>query len=95
MRKDCKPFWRYINNQKADKQGIPPLVTTDQKVANSDEEKAETLNNKFTSVFTRTEYPSIPLNTPTVKTPEIFITKKGVEKILKCHPSLHTQRTVT
>jgi hypothetical protein len=44
IKKDSKPFWKYINNQKADKQGIPPLLTKDNKSAETDKDKAETLN---------------------------------------------------
>ncbi|CAC5425946.1 unnamed protein product [Mytilus coruscus] len=75
---------KYINNQKADKQGIPPLKTQDSKTAYTDQQKAEALNIQFTSVYTKTEYESIPHQTPLVdKMRNITVTTKGVEKILK------------
>ena len=52
IREDSKPFWRYLASQKADTQGIPPLVTKDKCTAHTDSEKAEALNHQFTSVFT-------------------------------------------
>ena len=60
IKEDPKPFWRYINSQKSDVQGIPPLETKDNGTAKTDLEKAEALNKQFSSVFTRTEYDSIP-----------------------------------
>ncbi|XP_071153721.1 uncharacterized protein [Mytilus edulis] len=84
LKQDSKPFWKYIKNQKADKQGIPPLKTHDKKTADTDQQKAEALNTQFTSVYTETEYESIPYKTPPVdKIINIIVTTKGVEKILK------------
>ncbi|CAG2218688.1 SIAE [Mytilus edulis] len=40
IKQDSKPFWKYINNQKADKQGIPPLKTHDNKTADTDQQKS-------------------------------------------------------
>ena len=81
--KDSKPFWKYINNQKADKQGIPPLVKKDQTMAETDKEKAEALNTQFASVFTETVYDSVPITMPSTKMPDITIDKKGVTNLLK------------
>ena len=84
IKEDSKPFWRYINNKKSDKQGIPPLQKKNKEMANTDEEKADALNKQFTSVFTSTQYESVPLDKQqTEKMPEVNITEKGVEKILK------------
>ena len=60
IKEDPRPFWRYINNQKADKQEIPPLAKKNKEMAETDQEKAETFNNQFTSVFTTTQLDSIP-----------------------------------
>ena len=81
--KDAKPFWRYVNNQKADKQGIPPLVKDDNTRAETDIDKAEALNAQFSSVFTETEYESVPIKLPSQKMSDIKIEKKGVINILK------------
>ena len=83
IKSDSKPFWRYISSQKSDTQGIPPLETRDKTTANTDSEKAEALNQQFTSVFTRTQYDSVPYKTAKTTMPDISITKKGVEKILR------------
>ena len=82
IKEDPKPFWRYISSQKSDVQGIPPLETKDNGTAKTDLEKAEALNKQFSSVFTRTEYDSIPMKTPEQKMPDITLTRKGVEKLL-------------
>ena len=89
--KDAKPFWKYINNQKADKQGIPPLVRKDNTQAESDLERAEALNAQFTSVFTETKYESVPIKMPQQKMPDLHIEKQGVTKILK---SLNTSKAM-
>ena len=55
-----RDFYRYINNQKKDTQGIPPLKKKNLKgVTQSDLEKAEKFNGQFTYVFNK-----IKLNTP-------------------------------
>ena len=49
-----RDFYRYINSQKKDTQGIPPLNT-------SDLEKAEEFNGQFTDVFNKNEHTQVPL----------------------------------
>jgi hypothetical protein len=56
-----------VNKQKADKPGIPPLLTKDNKSAETDKDKAETLNKQFTNVFRRSEYDAIPYQQPTTE----------------------------
>ena len=49
-----RDFYRYINSQKKDTQGIPPLKRKNGKgVAQSDLEKAEEFNSQFTDVFSK------------------------------------------
>ena len=81
--KDSKPFWKYISNQKADKQDIPPLRKKDNTIAETDKEKAEALNTQFTSVFTETDYKSVPIKMPANKMTDIKVDKNGVINILK------------
>ena len=51
-----RDFYRYINSQKKDTQGIPPLKSKNGKgVAQSDLEKAEECNGQFTDVFNKIE----------------------------------------
>ena len=50
-------FYRYINSQKKDAQGIPPLKKRNGGgVAQSESEKAAEFNGQFTDVFTKSEY---------------------------------------
>ena len=51
--------------------------------ANTDQEKAEALNEQFCSVFTKTNLSSVPYIKPNVdKMKDIVITEKGVAKLL-------------
>ena len=57
-----KDFYRYINSQKKDAQGIPPLKKRNGGgVAQSESEKAAEFNGQFTDVFTKSEYSQVPL----------------------------------
>ena len=50
-----RDFYRYINSQKKDVQGIPPLKKRNGSgLAESDFEKAGEFNGQFTDVFTKT-----------------------------------------
>ena len=78
-------FYRYINSQKKDAQGILPLKKRNGGgVAQSESEKAAEFNGQFADVFTKSEYSHAPLldrSAPFMK--EIVVTKKGVTKLLK------------
>ena len=81
--KNSKPFWKYINSQKSDRQGIPPLNTNEGSVAETDQLKAEALNSQFASVFTETVFNQIPFTKPKYNIMEnILVTPKGVAKLL-------------
>ena len=55
-------FYRYINSQKKNAQGIPPLKKRNGGgVAQSESEKAAEFNGQFTDVFTKYEYSQVPL----------------------------------
>ena len=57
-----RDFYRYINSQKKDVQGIPPLKKRNGSgPAESDFEKAGEFNGQFTDVFTKTEHSQVPL----------------------------------
>ena len=57
-----KDFYQYINSQKKDAQGIPPLKKRNGSgVAQSESEKAAEFNGQFTDVFTKSEYSQVPL----------------------------------
>ena len=77
-----KDFYRYINSQKKDAQGIPPLKKRNGGgVAQS---KAAEFNGQFTDVFTKSEYSQVPLlyrSAPFVE--DVVVIKDGVTKLLK------------
>ena len=80
-----RDFYRYINSQKKDTQGIPPLKRkTGKGVAQSDLEKAEEFNGQFTDVFNKNEHTHVPLldrSAPFMN--DIAVSKDGVIKLLK------------
>ena len=80
-----RDFYRYINSQKKDTQGIPPLKRKNGKgVAQSDLEKAEEFNGQFTDGFSKNEHTQVPLLdrcAPFMN--DIAVSKDGVIKLLK------------
>ena len=80
-----RDFYRYINSQKKDTQGIPPLKRKNGNgVAQSDLEKAEVFNGQFTDVFSKNEHTQVPLldrSAPFMN--DIAVSKDGVIKLLK------------
>ena len=82
-----KDFYRFINCQKKDAQGIPPLKKRNGGgVGQSESEKAAEFNGQFTDVhvFTKSEYSQVPLldrSAPFME--DIVVTKEGVTKLLK------------
>ena len=80
-----RDFYRYINSQKKDTQGIPPLKRKNEKgVAQSDLEKAEEFNGQFTDAFNKNEQTQVPLldrSAPFMN--DIAVSKDGVIKLLK------------
>ena len=77
-----RDFYRYINSQKKDTQGIPPLKRKNGKgVAQSDLEKAEGFNGQFTDVFNKNDHTQVPLldrSAPFMN--DIVVSKDGVIK---------------
>ena len=80
-----KDFYRYINSQKKDAQGIPPLKKRNGGgVDQSESEKAAEFNGQFDDVFTKSEYSQVPLLDRSAHFMEaIVVTKEGVPKLLK------------
>ena len=80
-----RDFYQYINSQKKDTQGIPPLKRKNGNgVAQSDLEKAEEFNGQFTDVFNKNEHTQVPLldrSAPFMN--DIAVCKGGVIKLLK------------
>ena len=83
IRDNCKPFWRYINSKKQEKQRIPNLKRSDGTEAESDFDKAQCLNAQFSSVYTTKEFDSVPfLKSNYRKMDNISISSGGVQKLL-------------
>ena len=53
-------FWKYVQEKTKQKTGIATLIKEDGSIAETDKEKAETLNTFFTSVFTNENVTNIP-----------------------------------
>ena len=81
-----RDFYRYINSQKKDTQGILPLKKRQGSgLAQSDFEKASEFNGQFTDVFTKSEHSQVPLlDRPAPFMEDIVVTKEEVTKLLKC-----------
>ena len=60
IKNNNKVFWRYVNSQRSTKTTIPNLQRKDGSMANTDHDKAEVLNQQFSSVFTREDLTNIP-----------------------------------
>ena len=79
-----RDFYRYINSQKKDVQGIPLKKRNGSGLAESDFEKAGEFNGQFTDVFTKTEHSQVPLlNRKAPFMEDIVVSKEGVTKLLK------------
>ena len=57
---NVKQFWKYVHEKTKVKQGVGVLKKNDNTFAESDNEKAETLNSFFASVFTREQCHNLP-----------------------------------
>ena len=60
-KKNVKPFWKYVNSKLKRTTGIPNLLKPDKTLTTSDEEKANVLNDFFSSVFTKEDLSDIPI----------------------------------
>ena len=80
-----RDFYRHINSQKKDTQGIPPLKRKNGKgVIQSDLEKAEEFNGQFMDVFNKNEHTQVPLlDMSTSFMDDIVVSKDRVIKLLK------------
>ncbi len=80
-----KSFWHYIKSLNKDHTGISPLK--DNGILHTDSKsKAEILSNQFKSVFTKENLDNIPKLPPEHRfpqMPQVQVTEKGVEKLLR------------
>ena len=85
---DCAPkqkrFWSFMRRLEKDSSGISPLGSKGE-IHSSAEEKAEILNQQFTSVFTQEPPGPLPdkCTSPHPTMPDIRISKEGIEKMLQ------------
>lgn len=84
IKENSKPFWKYISSQKKDTQSIPPLKTKSGNTAENDSDKAEVLNEQFSSVFTpKSETDEIPyIKKAYQNMKDIKVTEDGIRKLL-------------
>ena len=85
---DPKMFWKYVNEKLKSNVGISSLKKENGVTANSDEEKANTLNTFFASVFTIENKNDLPKANPCSKSngvtlTDIIITAEAVKNKLK------------
>jgi len=55
-----KTFWKYVNSKLKTKLPVDTLRTSDDREATSNQEKGNTLNEYFTSVFTQEDLSNVP-----------------------------------
>ena len=93
IKNNNKVFWRYVNSQRKSKTSIPDLKKKDGTTVTTDKEKAEILNEQFTSVFTQEDTENLPNLEPihiTSVFDDFIIKPEEVEKKLK---SLRTDKS--
>ena len=80
-----RDFYRYINSQKKDNQGIPPLKRRGGTgITASEIEQAEEFNGQFTDVFNKNDHSEVPLLSGSAPfMDDIVISDGGVTKLLK------------
>ena len=93
IKENVKAFWKYINRNKKRKNKIPVLKKPKGGLACSDEEKANALNNQFSSVFTLEHTPPPDMQRKDVTN---LLTKITIseEDILKKLNNLRTDKSM-
>ena len=80
-----RDFYRYINSEKKDNQGIPPLKRRGGTgITALETEQAEEFNGQFTDVFNKSDHIEVPF--PSRSAPfmdDIVVSNEGVTKLLK------------
>ena len=80
-----RDFYRYINSQKKDNQGIPPLKRRGGTgITASEIEQAEEFNGQFMDVFNKSDHMEVPfLSRSAPFMDDIVVSNEGVTKLLK------------
>ena len=78
-------FYRYINSQKKDNQGIPPLKRRGGTgITASETDRFEEFNGQFTDVFNKNDHSEVPFLSRSVPfMDDIVVSNEGVTKLLK------------
>lgn len=92
-KKDPKAFYKYVNSQLKTRNGISELLKDDGTTATNDLEKAETLNEFFSSVFTREDLSSIPEQVERQLHQQLLEVTFTHEEVLKILKSLKTDKS--
>ena len=86
IKANLRDFYLYINSQKKDTQGIPPLQRRNGSgLAESELDQVEEINSQFTDVLNKRGHNQVPL--PNRSAPfmdDIDVSAEGVTKLLKC-----------
>ena len=93
-KKNVKGFWKYVNNKLKRSTNICNLLKPDGSLTKSNKEKADTLNNFFSSVYTKEDTSNIPKfhdhNNNTFLTDMILTATAVKEKLNKLDPNKAT-----
>ena len=77
-----RDYFRYINSQKKNNQGIPPLKRRGGTgITASEIEQAEQFNGQFTDVFNKSDHSDLSRSAPFMD--DIVVSNEGVTKLLK------------
>ena len=78
---NVRPFYRYVNSNKIDTNGIPPLLDNNIEITN-DTAKSNIFNNYFSSVFSRSHSNIPPISSHNPNIDNLFISAHGVQVLL-------------
>ena len=90
---NVKSFWKYVQSKRKVNNSISPLLKEDGSVASTDFDKASTLNNFFSSVFTKENFDDMPSTIEASRSQgitlsDICITPEAVkDKLKKLNPN--------
>ena len=84
-KRNAKSFWKYVNSKLKRSTGICNLIKSDGTLTTSDKDKAQVLNEFFSSVFTSENIKNVPILKPhnnNTFIPEILLTSTAVKNKL-------------
>ena len=93
IKKEPKAFWRYVNSKMKSRQTINDLVDPSGTLIHGNEEKANLLNDYFSSVFTREDTSNVPTPKTHPAGQEVTTMVITQEKVQKKLAKLKTSKT--